>query len=171
MNVDLTKRKDGKKKTFKSYWLREQYSKLRRLYPIEKISDADLQKFLVEEYDKNKKEYSGRLFNNTNNENIIMSVENYLNNYLNRDLILSGYNCLYETHDDGINIGSLALESILANRKKNKKKMEASEYGSDDYIYYKVIQLTFKVLANSYYGIGISSYPNKVKIIFYNNKL
>jgi DNA polymerase elongation subunit (family B) len=31
--------------------------------------------------------------------------------------------------------------------------MEESEYGSDQYTYYKILQSTYKVLANSYYGI------------------
>ena len=31
--------------------------------------------------------------------------------------------------------------------------MEASEHGSDEYIYYRILQLTYKILMNSYYGI------------------
>ena len=31
--------------------------------------------------------------------------------------------------------------------------MEAAEHGSDDYIYYRILQLTYKVLMNSFYGI------------------
>lgn len=73
--------------------------------------------------------------------------------YLNMPYILSGYACFYENQHDKVNISSAALENLGNERKKNKKKMEAAPHGSDDYIYYRILQLTFKVLMNSYYGI------------------
>lgn len=82
-----------------------------------------------------------------------MTQENFINMYLKEPYILTGYSCFYKTQDDAINISSAALDNLGQMRKVNKKKMEASEHGSDDYIYYRVLQLTYKVLMNSYYGI------------------
>lgn len=60
---------------------------------------------------------------------------------------------MYENQDNSVNISSAALENLGDMRKFNKKKMEAAEHGSNDYIYYRILQLTYKVLMNSYYGI------------------
>lgn len=76
---------------------------------------------------------------------------------------MSGYNVLYKNQDNSINLGALALESLLSSRKFYKDKMEASEWGSAEYIYYKILQMTYKVLANSYYGI-----LGEKNSIFYN---
>ena len=73
--------------------------------------------------------------------------------YLNEPYILSGYSCFYKNQDNSINISSAALENLGNMRKKYKKQMEAAEHGSDEYIYYRILQLTYKVLMNSYYGI------------------
>lgn len=50
-----------------------------------------------------------------------------------------------------MNVPSAALSNLGDLRKFNKKKMEAAEHGSDDYIYYRILQLTYKVLMNSFY--------------------
>lgn len=92
-----------------------------------------------------------------------MSLEAYINLFLNSDYIMSGYNVLYKNQDNSINLGALALESLLSSRKFYKDKMEASEWGSAEYIYYKILQMTYKVLANSYYGI-----LGEKNSIFYN---
>ena len=92
-----------------------------------------------------------------------MYLEQFINLFLNSTYILSGYNCLYKNQDEEINIGALALENLLNMRKFYKNKMEASEWGSADYIYYKILQMTYKVLANSYYGI-----LGEKNSIFYN---
>lgn len=79
--------------------------------------------------------------------------------YLNEPYILSGYSCFYKNQDNSINISSAALENLGNMRKKYKKQMEAAEHGSDEYIYYRILQLTYKVLMNSYYGIGQTFVP------------
>ena len=73
--------------------------------------------------------------------------------YLNEPYVLSGYACFYQNQDNSVNISSAALENLGDMRKFNKKKMEAAEHGSDEYVYYRILQLTYKVLMNSYYGI------------------
>lgn len=73
--------------------------------------------------------------------------------YLNEPYVLSGYACFYQNQDNSVNISSAALENLGDMRKVNKKKMEAAEHGSDEYVYYRILQLTYKVLMNSYYGI------------------
>jgi hypothetical protein len=138
--------------TFKEQWLKQQYSRLRKVYKKEEVSNDELKDLLISEYDK-RRLVNGRLFNNTTNKNEVMTQEQFINNFLNNENILSGYSTFYETHDNSVNIGSSALKLLLDNRKTFKKRMEESEYGSDSYTYYKILQLTYKVLANSYYGI------------------
>lgn len=92
-----------------------------------------------------------------------MTLEQFINYFLNSDNILSGYNVLYKNQDEALNIGALVLENLLNSRKFYKNKMEASEWGSNDYIYFKILQMTYKILANSYYGI-----LGEKNSIFYN---
>lgn len=82
-----------------------------------------------------------------------MTQEQFINEYLNYPYILSGYACFYKTQNEGLNITAAALENLGEMRKVNKKKMEAAEHGSNEYVYYRIIQLTYKLLMNSYYGI------------------
>ena len=156
MQFDLTKRKTENPRErifFMKCWLLEQKEKIRRVIPEEKLSDQDLQNYLINVYKTRKKDSWGRLYNNTNNSNTKINVETYINKYLSDDLILSGYNCLFKDHKNSMNIIAMAIDTLLKNRKVNKNKMEAAEHGSDEYLYYKVVQLMFKVLANSVYGI------------------
>ena len=93
-----------------------------------------------------------------------MNQEQFIDYFLNNPFILSGYTTLYQNQENSKNIGSAALKFLLDSRKYFKKLMEESEYGSDQYIYYKILQLTFKVLANSYYGI-----LGEKNSVFYNS--
>ena len=95
----------------------------------------------------------GRLYNNATSDNTVLTQEQFINMYLNEPYVLSGYACFYQNQDNSINISSAALENLGDMRKVNKKKMEAAEHGSDEYVYYRILQLTYKVLMNSYYGI------------------
>ena len=151
-------RNKEKEITFKILWLQEQVQKIRKVYSVEEFSNEDLAKYLLEKYNS-RRIVNGRFYNNTNNSNEVWTQEQFINYFLNSETILSGYSCFYENQDNSVNIGSNALKCLLDNRKFYKKKMEASEYGSDDYVYYKVLQLTYKVLANSYYGIGQNLVP------------
>ncbi len=155
---------DEKKPTsFRAKWIGDQARKLRRYYTQEELSNDELKKFLLAEYEKRKKPV-GRMYNNLTKDNKQMELESFINAYLNGDNVLTGYNVLVGSQNSGqrpINI--LALEDILDQRKHYKKKMQAAEKGSLDYIYNKVMQLTFKVLANSWYGIqsmGTSMFYN-----------
>jgi DNA polymerase elongation subunit (family B) len=82
-----------------------------------------------------------------------MNQEQFIDLFLNNHYIVSGYATLYEDQENSINIGSAALKFLLDSRKVYKTKMENSKHGSDEYVYYRILQLTYKVLANSYYGI------------------
>jgi hypothetical protein len=153
MNINIRKGRDyAKTVTFKSLWLREQYQKLRKIYDPAEISNEELKDLLVSEYDK-RRLVQGRFYSNTTQKNEVMNQEQFVDLFLNKPLILSGYAALYENQDNSINIGSSALKTLLDSRKVFKRKMEESEYGSDQYTYYKILQSTYKVLANSYYGI------------------
>lgn len=140
--------------SFRRLWLKEQFERLRRNDKLKHLSDSELSKFLLKKYDE-RRLVNGRFYNNTDNKNELMTQEDFINMYLRRPYILSGYACFYENQNNSQNISSLALENLGDLRKFNKKKMEAAVHGSSDYIYYRILQLTFKVLMNSYYGIKI----------------
>lgn len=153
MKADIRKNRDySKVMSFKQLWLQEQYQKLRKIYDPSEVSNAELKDLLLSEYDK-RRVVSGRFFSNTTNKNEVMTQEQFIDYFLSKPVVMSGYSTLYENQDNSVNIGSAALKFLLDSRKVFKKKMEESEYGSDQYIYYRILQLTFKVLANSYYGI------------------
>jgi hypothetical protein len=153
MNLEIRKDRDYSKAiSFKQLWLKEQYSRLRKIYDPSEVSNEELKELLLSEYDK-RRLVNGRFYSNTNQKNEVMNQEQFVDFFLNKPYILSGYSVLYENQDNSINIGSSALKMLLDSRKVFKKKMEESEYGSDQYTYYKILQSTYKVLANSYYGI------------------
>jgi len=153
LNLNIRKDRDYSKAiTFKQLWLKDQFSKLRKVYDPNEVSNDVLKKLLLEEYDK-RRLVKGRFFSNTNFTNEVMNQEQFINLYLNSPYILSGYATLYKNQANTINISSAALKFLGDSRKIYKAKMEESEYGSFQYIYYKILQLTFKVLSNSYYGI------------------
>lgn len=143
---------NGKVYTFKKLWLQEQYKKLRACTALKDYSDRELQEYLLKQYEK-RRLVEGRLYNNSTADNMILTQEQFINEYLNKPYILSGYATFYKTQDEGLNITSAALENLGDMRKVNKKKMEAAVHGSNEYIYYRIIQLTYKLLMNSYYGI------------------
>lgn len=137
---------------FKVEWIKLQATRLRSLFSQEELSNEELQKFLLDEYSK-RKTIEGRYFNNQTNDVKRMTIEQFINYFINGDKILTGYNVLINSHESTKTVAIEALEYILDQRKYYKKLQEKSEKGSADYFYYKVLQLTFKVLANSYYGI------------------
>lgn len=119
---------------------------------LDKFSNEELKQFLLKKFDE-RRLVNGRLYNNATQDNVVMNQETFINWYLNKPYILSGYSCFYKNQDDSVNISSAALENLGVSRSFNKKKMEAAPHGSDEYVYYRILQLTFKVLMNSYYGI------------------
>ena len=153
MNLNIRNGRDySKVYTFKALWLKEQYTRLRKIYDPTEVSNEELKIFLLNRYEQ-RRLVEGRLYSNTTQKNEVMNQEQFIDLFLNRPYIMSGYATFYENQEDGINIVSAALKFLVDSRKFYKKKMEESEYGSDAYVYYKILQLTFKVLANSYYGI------------------
>lgn len=152
MKLDIRNRDMSVPLTFKQLWLQERFKKLRMEPELDKISNDELKRYLLKVYDRRRLS-EGRLCNSATAENQVMNQEQFINMYLNKPYILSGYACFFENQDNSTNISSAALENLGDRRKFNKKKMEAAEHGSNDYIYYRILQLTYKVLMNSYYGI------------------
>lgn len=123
------------------------------------MDNKTLYDYLNEKYEQ-RRLVNGRMYSDTKNTNFQMNQEQFINTYLNKPYILSGYSCLYENQDNVTNISSAALENLGAMRKINKKKMEEAPHGSAEYIYYRILQLTYKVLMNSYYGMIKNSRSN-----------
>ena len=162
-HFDIRKSRE-KKVSFKFLWMKEMFEKIRLMISADQLSNEELQKYLMKVYDE-RYQPVGRFMNNISKTNKKMSLETFINWYINSDMILSGYCCLFKNHQTK-NIAANALTYILNQRKYYKNKMNEFEYGSDEYIYYNVMQLTYKVLANSYYGIlGQSTSP------FYNSHI
>lgn len=148
--------------TFKVLWLKDQLQKLRKIFTIEEISNEDLKNLLLEEYDS-KTQLEGRFFNNVTKDNTIMTLEQFINKYLQEDLILSGYNTLIANQKNAHSYAIDALVYILKQRAVYKKNMINSKKGSEEYVYWQVLQLTMKILANSYYGVlsqAVSTFYN-----------
>jgi len=72
-----------------------------------------------------------------------------------QNLIYTINGCLFKNHKDQVSVYSEILEFLLGSRKVYKKKMlEAKESkNTTDADYYNTRQLTFKVVANTLYGI------------------
>lgn len=152
-NIDLRNRDSSTPITFKQVWLKDVYEKLLLDPEIkERFMPNELKEYLLEKYSE-RRLVEGRLYNNATLENTVMNQERFINKFLNEECILSGYAAMFENQDNSINVSAAALESLGELRKFYKKKMEAAEHGSAEYIYYRILQLTYKVLMNSYYGI------------------
>lgn len=148
----------NKTTSFKFLWMKDHLQKIRLRYSKEVLNDNEIKEYLLKVYDK-RYQPEGRFYNNITSENKVMKLEQFINRFLNSNDILSGYCCTFEDHNT-TNIAANALKYILDQRKFYKNKMELAERGSDDYIYYRILQLTFKILANSYYGItGLETSP------------
>jgi len=161
--LKLDIRKKDKQVFFKQLWMAEQYNKL-KLDPeiMAAYSKEEIRAYLEDAYSK-RHISNGRLYNNVDHSNQILTQEQFINYYLNLPYVLTDYATFYKTQKDCVNISAKALETLGKLRKVNKKKMEAAEHGSDEYIYYRILQLTYKVLMNSYYGI-----LGEKNSIFYN---
>lgn len=139
--------------SFKQRWLSDQYRKLRMVYSQDEISSEDIKNMLLEEYDK-RYQAVGRFVNNVDRTDSQMTVEQFINVYMNRDdCVMSGYSTLFKDSNHSSVIALKALKFLLDTRSKYKKEMVKYEVGSDMYIYYDTLQKDYKILANSYYGI------------------
>lgn len=140
--------------SFFKLWFADSFRKLRMVYTKEQIPDDKLKAYLVEKY---KKRYTckGRFYNNQLKTNKILTIEEFVNMFLqNKDYILTGYNCIFKSQKQVKSVAIKAVEKLLDERKKNKKKMLEYTEGTYWYIKYNVDQLAFKRSANSYYGVS-----------------
>lgn len=153
MKLDIRNNRDYSKTiSFQQLWLKEQFTRLRKVYTKEEVSNDMLKEILLDEYSK-RLLIDGRLYNNVDNSNKSMNQETFINTFLNKPYILSGYGVFYENQNNSTNIGAAALKFLLETRGIYKQKQKDSVYGSDEYVFNKINQLTYKLLANSYYGI------------------
>ena len=149
--------------TFKLEWAKAQYDVIRTIYSKEDISDETLYKYIISEYEK-RYIHSGYIYNNVKNEYQKLTQEEFINYYLNSDAILSGYATLFNNQNKKHILSFDLLTSLLGTRKKYKKQMLVAEPGTTERIFYMILQLTYKVLSNSFYGA--TGEPNSV---FYNS--
>ena len=161
-HFDIRNRDMGKKISFKYLWMKDQLQKIRLKYSEDDLSNQEIFDYLNKKYSE-RFQPEGRFMSNTTFSNRKMKLEQFIDYYINSDYIISGYNTLFENHKTN-NIAANALKYFLDQRKVYKKKMTEYPKGSTKYLYYKVMQLTYKILANSYYGIlGLNVSP------FYNS--
>jgi hypothetical protein len=156
-------RKKDKRTTFKYEWIIDQYNKIRNIISEEELPQDKLIEYLKDKYSK-RKLINGKLYNNVTKDQKDMTQEDFINIMLREDVIMSGYGVLFEQQSDTVNMGALSLQYLLDTRKIYKSKKFEYEPGTDEYIYYDLLQLIYKIIANSYYGVlGLSS------SIFYNS--
>ena len=75
-----------------------------------------------------------------------------------KDLIISPFGALYRSHENAPNELAGMVDMLLKERKVAKKQM--FKYADSDPVLhnnYKMIQLTLKLLANSFYGASIEA--------------
>ena len=72
----------NKKISFKYLWLKDNFDKIRMRYSPEELSNQEIQKYLMEEYDKRYKPV-GRFMSNVTCENEVMSLEKFINKIIN----------------------------------------------------------------------------------------
>jgi len=149
--LDIRNRDMTKKISFKYLWMKDQLNKIRLKYSEDDISNEELFKLLNNAYNK-RYNPAGRFMSNVTYGNKVMTLEQFINTVINSDYILSGYCTLFKNHQTN-NIAANALKYFLDQRKVYKNEMKKHEKGSILYLYNKVMQQTYKILANSYYGI------------------
>ena len=145
---------DLKYQNFKLLWIDSMKNKLRKVFTTAEVSNQDLKNYLLNAYN-NRCNPDGRFFSNITNNNEKMNLEEFINYYINSDCILTGYNCLFKNQvaNGGWPISIEALQDTLKQRKISKKEMVKYPVGSEMYKFYNNDQLTYKIQANSYYGI------------------
>jgi hypothetical protein len=150
-SIDI--RKHDKPISFKALWMLDQFQKIRQAVSPDEMSNDEIKSELLSEYEK-RKSLTGRFYNSVTKENEMMTVEQYLNTFLNdKTTILTGYNVLIKNQKTMQSIAIDALKNILDMRSVYKKDMLKYDKGSYEYTYFNTQQKTTKVLANSYYGI------------------
>lgn len=153
MKTELTKRTNrADAVSFKVLWLRDQIQRLRRIYSKDDISNNDLKKILLDAYGK-RKNPEGRFYNASSNSNTPMTLEAYLDMFLNSGDTLTGYSVMMKNQNVASSAAIEALGHILDERSIYKKEMKKYPEGSPLHQYYNLLQSTEKILANSYYGI------------------
>ena len=113
-HFDIRKKRE-KKVSFKFLWMKEMFEKIRLMISPDELSNEELQKYLMKVYDE-RYQPMGRFMNNISKTNKKMSLETFINWYINSDMILSGYCCLFKNHET-TNIAANALTYILNQRK------------------------------------------------------
>ena len=148
----LIKKRDDKKISFKLCWMRDQIFRLRKIYSKDVLSDEELKKILIKEYNE-KDNKIGRLYNNISHISEALTVEEFINLYLNNNYTLTSYNVLFKNQLEYDSILLTAIRNLLDIRKSYKNEMMKYPENSEEHTYYNLLQLAFKLLANSLYGI------------------
>lgn len=148
---ELRNRDTSKKISYRYLWISDSFKKIRLSMTEDEISNDDLYKYLINKYEQ-RVTRTGRYFNNINNKNFLMTVESFLNYFINSDLVLTGYCTLFRNQNSATSIVSKALVYLLDIRSVYKKEMVKYEQGSREYDYYNLLQITYKILVNAYYG-------------------
>jgi hypothetical protein len=152
MEIEIKKREGTDRISFKLLWLKTQFDRLRKIYTKDEVSNEELKNLLIKKYDE-RVDPMGRLFNPTNNQNEQMSLEQYLNYFLNSGNIITGYNVLIKNQDTAKSAAIDALTFILNVRTQYKNEMKKYPEGSAKHSHFDLLQKTEKILANAYYGI------------------
>jgi DNA polymerase elongation subunit (family B) len=89
------------------------------------------------------------------NKEIVVDRDKLIKKVKESNLVHTINGCFFKQHDDEMSVYSEVLTNLLSSRKTYKKKMlEAKEAGNkSDNNLYNTRQLTYKVLANSLYGV------------------
>ncbi len=129
------------------------------------VSDEELKDFIIKKAEDTLKATPCELFNNYTNRRSKTDMVKLLDWYDNKNPIPCEHGTFFKRHDQAQNLNAAFVKSFLDTRKAYKKlKFQAEEEENDDLVaYYHRLQLTYKIFANSYYGVqGMRS------SVFYN---
>ena len=143
MDIDI--RKHEKPISFKALWMLDQFQKIRQVVGQDEMSNEQIKDLLSKEYDS-RKTLEGRFYNNVTKQNTVMTVEQYINLFLNdKSTIMTGYNVLVYNQPSMSSIAIDALKNILDMRSVYKNDMLKYDKGSYEYTYFNTQQKTTKV--------------------------
>lgn len=136
---------------FRVMYKDEMVKKIKALRP--ELSEEKIEQLVKQQIKKRENNKKCKLENQETN---IISLIKFIRT---NNCIMSPYGTLFQNHKDGKNILSEMVDMLLKERKVAKKEMFKHANDEDKTMYnnFKQIQLTLKLLANSFYGASIES--------------
>ncbi|WCS68275.1 hypothetical protein Goe21_01650 [Bacillus phage vB_BsuM-Goe21] len=133
----------------------KEQAKKQLLLSFPNISEEEIEEFLDKEINST---IQGKnvVFNDGEQKSVknLLSITEWLEE---KKPIITGYGAFYRKHNEGVNLLSDMVDYLLVSRKKVKKEMfeHVNDEDRTEYNNLDLMQKTFKLLANSFYGATV----------------